>query len=915
MSTSTNAIRQANALGQSIWLDSISRSMIASGELARYVEAGVSGVTSNPTIFEKAISDGASYDDALVTFARAGGDAQRIFEKLAIEDIRDAADVLRKVYDSANGKDGFVSIEVSPRLARNTAGTVEEARRLFESIGRPNVMIKVPGTAEGMPAVRALIAEGINVNVTLLFSIAAYKQSAQAYMAGLRDFHASGHSSLSHVASVASFFVSRVDTAVDKELESPPRGVAGIDPNSLRNAIGIANARIAYAEFQGMFNGPIFSDMRRAGAQVQRPLWASTSTKNPKLSDTLYVDNLIGADTVNTVPPATLTAFMEHGNVAPNITRDVDVARAQMKQLSELGISLDGITGTLLAAGVQSFSDSYDKLLKQIEAKLAKIAAAAPTGHAGSAKLGQYRAAVDAEVARLAKANIVDRIWRKDESLWPKPAAGGAVAKDRLGWLSLPETMHERGAEAAAFVGDIRMPGVAVQFALMGMGGSSMAAEAMRAAKDLQNSWRDLTVLDSIVWEKQPGNGRFDPRAVMFIVSSKSGTTAEVVELETRFRDELKQVTPRVDVASRFMAITDAGTPLARRSAEFRRVFIAPSDIGGRYSALSEFGLVPAAVMKLDMDRMTASARSMASACKEPDADNPGLLLGTTLAMLAKQGRDKVTFVTSRGLGKFAVWIEQLLAESTGKDGKGLIPVAGEAFAPGSEIRMDHYSSDRAFVFILGAMDANEATWYAGTATKLESAGHPVITYNVPSVDALAGEFFRWEFATAVAGHILGVNPFDEPEVGSAKQKTNETLERGWARAVPERTLYAAIEYLLKQQRKGDYFSIAAFAPESVSLDQAMASLREGISGRTGMATTFGYGPRYLHSIGQLHKGGPDSALILVLRRAGTGSRLLNAQAAGDVEALREKSRRVAFVEFDNNAYTEISTLVNSWRV
>ena len=342
--------------------------MLRSGELKRLVEQGVSGVTSNPSIFEKAIAESSSYDEALVGYSSGGASVETIFERLAIDDIRDAADVLRPVYGANSGKDGFVSIEVSPRLAFDTSGTVEEARRLWATIDRPNVMIKVPGTPEGMPAIRTLISDGINVNVTLLFSINAYRDAANAYIQGVRDYMSAGKGSPMRIASVASFFVSRVDTAVDKQL--------GAD-QELAGKAGIANARVAYGEFKRLFDITLgsgnFHPLATTGAQVQRPLWASTSVKNPKYPDTMYVDELMGPQTVNTLPGATLDALVDHGTIENRLDPEIASAKAHMDAIAAAGVSIDAITDDLLKAGVKAFADSYDSLLAKLRDKLGQL--------------------------------------------------------------------------------------------------------------------------------------------------------------------------------------------------------------------------------------------------------------------------------------------------------------------------------------------------------------------------------------------------------------------------------------------------------------------------------------------------------------------------------------------------------------
>ncbi len=378
-----NAVQQAQALGQSIWFDSISRDLIRSGGLQRLVDTGITGVTSNPTIFEKAVAEGASYDEALTRQVNGNGVAEKVFESLAVEDIREAADVLRPVYERTDGADGFVSIEVSPLLARDAAGTVDEACRLFEAIGRPNTMIKVPGTPEGMPAVYSLASCGINVNVTLLFSLSAYRQSARAYIEGLQDYLRGGGKSISRVASVASFFVSRLDTAVDGLLDESVTQGGAADPAALKGKTAIASAKLAYSEFQSIFTSESFSKLRDEGARVQRPLWASTSAKNPAYPPTLYVDALVGPDTVNTLPPATLDAFLGRNEASATLTQNLDDARVQMEALAGLGIVLGDVTDRLLTDGLKAFEDSYQNVLDQVKQKRAMLLGADPTREVG----------------------------------------------------------------------------------------------------------------------------------------------------------------------------------------------------------------------------------------------------------------------------------------------------------------------------------------------------------------------------------------------------------------------------------------------------------------------------------------------------------------------------------------------------
>jgi transaldolase len=354
-------------LGQSIWYDYIQRVLITSGHLQALINQGLRGMTSNPSIFEKAISGSADYDEDLKAVSREGKSVEEIYEALAFKDIAMAADLFRSVYDATHGLDGYVSLEVNPDLAHNTDKTVSEGRRLFETLHRPNVMIKVPATKAGIPATRELITCGVNVNVTLLFSVEMYKGVAEAYLKGLERLVERGPSvfgghTVEGIASVASFFVSRVDSAVDRELEDKDR-------KDLQGKTAVANAKMAYRAFHEIFNGPRWETLQEKGARAQRLLWASTGTKNPLYSDTLYVDQLIGANTVNTVPPATLKRFLDHGTVKETLTQDMDAAETHMADLADLGIDLEAVTGALLDEGIGAFARPFEALMTSIAEK------------------------------------------------------------------------------------------------------------------------------------------------------------------------------------------------------------------------------------------------------------------------------------------------------------------------------------------------------------------------------------------------------------------------------------------------------------------------------------------------------------------------------------------------------------------
>ena len=698
----SNPVQEVQRLGQSIWYDNIRRGLINSGELQRLIDLGVTGLTSNPTIFEKAIAGSTDYDEALLKLAVEDKNPQAVFEALAIEDIRATADLLRPIYDRTDGADGYASLEVSPHLARDTEGTIAEARRLFAALDRPNVMVKVPATLEGIPVVRLLIGEGINVNVTLIFSLDMYAEVSEAYIGGLEDLAQAG-GDLSKVASVASFFVSRVDTSVDAQLEEAIRD-GHPELGDLLGKAAIANAKLAYHAFQNTFSGNRFASVREMGARVQRPLWASTGTKNPAYSDVLYVESLIGPDTVNTMPEATLTAFLEHGRAVETITQNGQGAQLTIKSLEEAGVSMNQVTGKLLADGVKSFADSYDKLLANIQDKTAELRAREHKHP--SVSLGCYLPNVEAVLADLQQQDMMGRIWRRDHTVWnPDPTD----ITDRLGWLTVTDVMCEQVPALEAFAAAVRDDGFR-HVVLLGMGGSSLGPEVLRQTFGSSEGYPQLIVLDSTLpaWVKTVTDG-IDPAQTLFVVSSKSGSTTEPNAFYAHFRDLVERAVGKQQAGKNFVAITDPGTSLEKLAREkcFRKIFLNPPDIGGRYSVLTYFGLVPAALIGVNIATLLDRADCMREGCVScvPAHDNPGAWLGAVMGTMARKGRDKLTLVTSPSMSSFGLWAEQLIAESTGKEGKGIIPIAGEP-----RVSPDSYGEDRLFVYMRLGGDHNSET-------------------------------------------------------------------------------------------------------------------------------------------------------------------------------------------------------------
>ncbi len=921
--------------GQSPWIDNITRSMISSGELQQLIDDGIRGLTSNPTIFEKAISSSDDYEAALRELVAGGAGSTEIYEALVVEDIRNAADVLRPLYESSNGGDGFVSIEVSPKLAFDTEGTIQEARKFWSILGRPNVMIKVPATTEGIPAIRTLLGEGINVNITLIFSIDYYEQVMDAYFEGLEKLAADGKP-VDRVASVASFFVSRVDSEVDKRLgEIISQETDEARRKQIEDLLGkaaIANARIAYERFQAKFSGERWARLMQQGAQVQRPLWASTGTKNPAYSDVLYVEELIGPDTVNTMPPATIKAFHDHGHVERTIDRDLDQAHVVMHELEELGISMKEVTDKLQADGAKSFSDSFEGLDRIIQQKQEVLRAEVEERQ--SAQLDELQSAVEERLSQLQSENFATRLWQRDPSLWKSDAAVQEKIANRLGWLPVVEEMHAQIGELQSFADDVCSAGF-THAVVLGMGGSSLAPDVFRHTFGSKEGYPELRVLDttdsasiSVV------ENEVDLAHTLFLVSSKSGTTTETLSLYRYFWEKVQAVKGDA-TGENFVAICDPGTSLSEegRSRGFRRVFENRADIGGRYSALSYFGLVPAALSGLDLVKLFDSASEMVRACgpEAPAQENPGLWLGAIIGEAAKAGRTKLTLALSPGIATFGYWVEQLIAESTGKEGVGVLPVEGESLGePGV------YGSDRLFVHL--SVDAPEDLKLDGKLKALAQSGHPVVHLRLTGPLDLGGEFLRWEIATAVAGMVLGINPFDEPNVQESKDNTSRLLQQyKQDGALPESqpsateqelTLYgleggSAAEGLARffsQVPEGGYVAFMAYVPPTSDVHTALQDVRHIVREGTRAATTLGYGPRFLHSTGQLHKGGEQNGVFVQVTSEDAAdlpipgseysfNTLKRAQALGDFQALTGRGRPAVRVHMTGDLVAGLLTL------
>jgi transaldolase / glucose-6-phosphate isomerase len=921
MPTNHNPLLKLESLGQSIWLDSIRRGQILSGELAKLRDQdGLSGETANPTIFDKAISGSHDYDELIRDLVHAGKSSLEIYETLAIQDVQMACDVFRPIYDKTKGADGFVSIEVSPKLAHDTQGTIAEAKRFFREVNRPNVMVKIPGTKEGAPAIEECLYSGVNINITLLFSIRAHEEVAWAYIRALERRAAEGKP-IDRIASVASFFVSRIDTLADKMLSDKLKATK--DPSlaakleALGGKVAIANAKMAYQLFKRVFSDPRFLALKKNGARVQRPLWASTSTKNPNYPDTLYVDHLIGTDTVNTLPLETIDAFRNRGKPRVTIEEDLTGAEQVLSDLSQVGLSLDGITSQVLDEGVDKFADSLDSLLGSIEKKRAMTRR--EDAMRQSAWLGAYQREIEAALAQANETQTVKRIWQRDPFLWKPDPKDHVELADRLGWLTVAADMKKQVDDLSAFADQVRREGIR-DIVLCGIGGSALCVQVLSVTFGSASGFPAIHVFDTI----DPGSIRslerkIDPKKTLFVIASKSGGTTETLTQFEYFHS-------RVSDGKRFVAITDAGSKLEKiaRENHFHRVFLNPSDIGGRFSALSYFGLVPAALGGIDIAKLLDRATEMQRACENQRAEgNPGAWLGVAFAELAKLGRDKITIVTTPRVDMFGVWAEQLIAESTGKEGKGLVPIDREPLGEPSV-----YGNDRIFVYL--KLDGAKNAVVERRLEELQAAGHPVVELKLRDTYDIGAEFFRWEFAIAVAGARMQINAFDQPNVQESKDNTRRVLEQP-IQAAPEPvwedksfTLYSTEKMTPKSLREGlrayfqivhpgDYFAIMAYMQEAEKNHVALQSMRIAARDSLKIATTLGYAPHFLHSTGQLHKGGPNDILALQITTDSStdvkipGEKfsfgdLRRAQSIGDWQSLVNHGRRAMGVHLKRGA-------------
>ncbi len=916
------SLTKLHQLGQSTWLNYLRNSYIRSGELAEQVRDGVQGVTANALVYERAIAGSSDYDAEIRQAMVEGKPAREVHHLLMADDIQRAADVLHPVFEQSQHDDGFVSYEVDPAIFSDVTTAVAEIRHVAHLIDRNNVMVEIPATDVGIETIRALIADGVSINATHLFSPDGFERVMRAYSEGLDEYIRSHSVRRTAPTAVASFSLSPIDAAVDPLLRIAGRA-------DLVGRTAIAQAKMLYAHYRDMLTSPNWVELADKGARPLRPKWTRVTPRDFLYAPDHYVNQLIGPDTVMTFSRLTLNTFRQQGQTTETLTTGLDAARAHLAELAALGIDLDAVSAKLLQDHLAASTRRFQAL---IDAVIDKRTAMDKEWRAYSMQLGAAEGAVERGLQDLCQQQIICRIWAHDHTVWkPQPTE----ITNRLGWLQVMDTMAEQVGRLSTFAQQVVDEGY-THAMLLGMGGSSLGPELFektfgRASRPAN---APVPALEMLVVDTTDADGiraaeaAVDLTKTLFIVSTKSGGTVETLSAFKYFYNQLLAQVGAGRVGEHFIGITDPGSKIVAMAERyhFRDVFLNDPDIGGRYSALSYFGLVPAALVGTDVAELlerASIAAANASVCHcEAIGDNLAARVGTTMGILAHAGRDKITFITSSPLASFGDWVEQLIAESLGKEGKGILPVVGEPLAP-----VDTYQADRLFVHLRLEGDAQHDDF----VSQLAAAGHPTITLQLKDIYDIGGQFFLWEMATAIAGHFMGINPFDQPNVEEAKVKARAivaaysdegALPAGeFAELSPQ-----SLSDFLEQAHPGDYVSLQAYVQATPDVDAALQALRQAIHLRTGLATTAGIGPRFLHSTGQLHKGDRGNGLFIqfvsdavedvaIPDEAGSDvssmsfNVLKKAQALGDAQALRDNHRRVISFEVGTSAAQAIQEL------
>ena len=925
-----NSLWGLRGRGQGVWLCGLRRLLTEADSLAGLaVSYGISGIETDLLMLAGAVERGPEYHDSLVSWAN-GVSVARPVEALLIEEASIGARLLAPVYEETEGRDGYVSVDVDPSLANDVEEMSMAIRRLHSAIDEPNVIPRLPPTKSGCAVFEAFTAEGFSVHVGPIFSVASAERVTEAFARGALRLPKEIEKAR-RLASVVSFGLASLDEAIDELLKgwirTADRDVSGAE--SLLGSVATAIAKVACRHQRDLLFQKLPGSLRESGPRSLRLMWTDLATGDPRRHRLRYIHRLIGPDTIAAMP----LGLMRDCACAPlaesALGQRVDEAEEILEEVESLGIDLDAIGSEL--------QERYIARRRLQYGELGNVILAATEDNVGGKRQADEVAGIVAPLstselevpsALIEAKNIDDqlptRLWLKDSSLWSEDPTAQDFIRNRLGWLDLVESTPSASASSREFVkrmddGDVD------QVILLGMGGSSLCAEVCRQVFAVEDVW----IVDSTIPTTVAAvAASVDLGRTLVIVASKSGTTIELQALLDFFHARCTRMFDRP--GQRFVAITDPGTPLEQIAYErgFRSLWLAPTDVGGRFSALSVFGILPMELMAIDSVAVWTSARRMAASCAAGTStpDNPGTRLGAALFNAYEAGRDKVTFVCSPSLTAFGMWAEQLIAESTGKEGVGLVPIVGEPVG-----EADQYGDDRIFVALelAGEDDSGRDIWLDA----LRQEGHPVMKFVLDNRYQIGAEFIRWQIAVASAGFLMGINPFDQPDVQGSKNRTKAILDSYKAgTGMPDRApiamgsgwvVFADLERdkELASQQNGDgleswlsahlgraqvpdYVALQAFVACEPRTLSAFQEIRRLLCERRGVATTLGWGPAFLHSTGQLHKGGPDNGIFLQITAddsedieiPGAGysfGRLVRAQSLGDLAALEERGRRV----------------------
>ena len=925
--------------GQGIWLRGLRRLLAEADSLAELLASyGVSGIETDLLLLTGAVARGPEYHDSLVNWAN-GEPVARPAEALLIEEAAIGARLLGPVYEETEGRDGYVSVDVDPSLAHDAEAMSMAIRRLCTAIDEPNVIPRLPATDSGCAVFETLTADGCSVHIGPVFSVAAVERVTAAFVRGARRFP-DGAEQPGRLASVISFGLASLDEAVDELLRASIRA-ADQDTSGAESLLGssaTAIAKVACRRQRDLLDNDLPDSLRGSGPRALRLMWTDLATGDPRCRRLRYVERLVGPDTVAAMSLGLMRDFADAGVVDPTLGQRVDEAEEIIGEVEALGFDLDAVGAELEERRIERHKQHYGELDDVILAAIGAVGE--DEGRAGEMVAGGAPwSASELEVpSALIETEHIDgrlptRLWQKDSSLWSDDPATRELIGNRLGWLDLIESTPPVSGSARSFVEQIE-EGDVDDVVLLGMGGSILCAEACRQVFGIDGVW----IVDSTIPARVAAvAAAVDPARTLVVVASKSGTTTEVQALLDFF---YARATPMLGrPGHRFVAITDPGTPLEQVAHErgFRRLWLAPTDVGGRFSALSVFGTLPMELMGIDSVAIHASARRMAASCAAGTnaTVNPGTRLGAALFNAHESGRDKLTFSCSPSLAAFGRWVEQLVAESTGKEGIGLVPIVDEP--PGEA---DQYGDDRVFISLeLAGEEVPEHDEWLGA---LRAEGHPVMRFVLDDRYQIGAEFVRWQIAVATAGSLMGINPFDEPDVQASKDRTTTILaayetgtpmserapvamDTGWTvfadlgrdEELAERQIGDGLDSWLSahlgRARVPDYVALQAFVAREPRTRRALQEIRRLLRERRGVASTLGWGPEFLHSTGQLHKGGPDHGVFLQITAddaedvevPGTGysfGRLARAQSLGDLAALEERGRRVLRVHLSEAA-------------